>query len=264
MKIVEQLSKTEKELDRLIRKTRSRIKNAPQGTLNIHINKGKVQYYCNSVEGGKRKKYYLRKEDMNKISRLAQKDFDSKVLAAAEKQEKCIAAFLKEYDEYALKGIYEKLSQERKKLIAADVVDDEEYARQWMSVEYEQGRFELGAGEYYTRRGERVRSKTEKIIADTLFMHGIPYRYEYPLHLKDGQTWRPDFIILNKRTREEYILEHFGMMDDPVYCANALGKLHIYMENGFFSGENLLITAESSGRPFNTKTLDILIDHYLK
>ncbi len=264
MELREQLIRNRKELNRIIKQARDRLKNAPPGTLSIHIENGAPYYYWNTTDNGKRRKRYLRKSDSYKISRLAQKDYDSKVLAVAEKQEKCIAAFLKEYDEYALKGIYEKLSPQRKKLIAADVVDDEEYARQWMSVEYEQGRFELGAGEYYTHKGERVRSKSEKIIADALYTNGIPYRYEYPLHLKNGQVWRPDFIILNKRTREEYILEHFGMMDDPVYCANALGKLHIYMENGFFPGENLLITAESSGKPFNTKTLDILIDHYLK
>lgn len=264
MEIREQLNMSRKELNRIINKARSRLKNAPPGTLSIYIEKGNPYYYLNIMEDGKRRKHYLRKQDSYKISSLAQKDFDKQIINAAEKQKKCIDDFLKEYDGYALRNIYAKLSPQRKQLIEADIVDDEEYARRWMSVEYEPGRFEFAAGEYYTLKGERVRSKSEKIIADALFQNGIPYRYEYPLHLNNGQTWRPDFTILNKRTREEFILEHFGMMDDPDYCAGALGKLHVYMENGYFPGENLLITAESSSKPLNTKTLDILIDHYLK
>ena len=264
MKTVEKLSEIRKDLDRVIKNTKSRMKNAPPGSLNISTGQKTPRYYWNTSVNGKRKKYYLGKKDAFKINSLAQKDFDRQIMRAAEIQKRCIDAFLKEYDEDALRNIYKNLSPERKKLIDADYLDDEEYARQWMAVSYEEGRFDLGTGEFYTQRGERVRSKSEKIIADALFSHGIPYRYEYPLHMDDGKTWRPDFTILVKRTRKEYILEHFGMMDDPDYLSNALGKLHVYMENGFFPGDNLLITAESSARPLSTKDLDMIIDHYLK
>lgn len=260
--ITRELAALGAELDRLIKKTRGRLKNVPAGSLNISIKHGQPMYYWYKGETGKKK--YLGKEEEFKISRLAQKDFDLKVLRAAEKQKKSIDTFLKNYDEDALKSIYAALPPERKKLIDADVVDDDEYVANWLSVSYEPGKFNYGAAEYYSLKGERVRSKSEKIIADTLYINGIPYRYEFPLRLKDGQTWRPDFRILNIRTREEFILEHFGMMDDPDYCANALGKMHILMDNGYFPGENLLITAESSLKPFNTKDLDMIIKHYLK
>ena len=252
------------ELGLLIKKTRIRLKNVPAGSLNITTKKGQPMYYWYKRENEKTKKHYLGKEERSKIRRLAQKDFDMKMIRAAEKQKKSIDTFLKNYDEDALKNIYKSLSPERKKLIDADIVDDEEYARRWLAVSYQSGRFDNSTSEYYTLKGERVRSKSEKIIADTLYTHGIPYRYEYPLNMKNGQSWRPDFTILNKRTREEFILEHFGMMDDPEYCTAALGKLHIYMENDFFPGENLLITAESSAKPLSTKDLDMIIDHYLK
>ena len=37
--------------------------------------------------------------------------------------------------------------------------------------------------EFITNRGERVMSKSEKIIADELDRWGIPYKYEKPLPL---------------------------------------------------------------------------------
>ncbi|MFQ6929598.1 MAG: hypothetical protein ACLRR3_00115 [Eubacterium sp.] len=38
-----------------------------------------------------------------------------------------------------------------------------------------------------------------------------------PLRLKGYGTVKPDFTVLNKRTRHEYVWEHFGMMDDSIY-----------------------------------------------
>lgn len=263
-KITRELAEFGAELGILIKKTRNRLKNVPEGSLNISMKRGQPMYYWYKKENEKTKKQYLGKEERSKICRLAQKDYDMKVIRAAEKQKKSIDTFLKNYDEDALKSIYTALSPERKKLIVADIIDDEEYARQWLDVDYEPGKFDYSTAEYYTLKGERVRSKSEKIIADTLYSNSIPYRYEYPLQLENGQIWRPDFRMLNKRTREEFILEHFGMMDNPDYCASAIGKMHILMDNGYFPGENLLITAESSLKPFNTKDLDLIIKHYLK
>ena len=54
-----------------------------------------------------------------------------------------------------------------------------------------------------TEKGEYVRSKSEKIIADTLTKNNINYVYELPLRLKGYGTVKPDFTVLNKRTRHE-------------------------------------------------------------
>ena len=54
----------------------------------------------------------------------------------------------------------------------------------WLSEKYEGKQFREGEPVILTDRGERVRSKSEKIIADYLFRKGIPYKYEKPLYLK--------------------------------------------------------------------------------
>lgn len=52
-----------------------------------------------------------------------------------------------------------------------------------------------------------MRSKSEVIIADLLNKEGIPYRYEFPLYLKEFNTVYPDFTILNVRKRKEIYWE---------------------------------------------------------
>ena len=120
------------------------------------------------------------------------------------------------------------------------------------------------APEFYTTNGERVRSKSEIIIADLLTKEGIPYRYECPIYLIGIGRIYPDFTVLNIRNRKEFLWEHFGMMDDPVYAENAIHKIRLYEQNGFFPGENLILTYESKKTPINQKILMNLIDKYLK
>ena len=111
-----------------------------------------------------------------------------------------------------------------------------------------------------------MRSKSEKIIADYYDRRGIPYRYEYPLALKDGRrliTRHPDFTVLNPRTRQVFYHEHFGRMDDPGYVMKMLERLDLYQSNGLYPGEKLLMTFESSSRPLAMPQLEQMIKKYL-
>ena len=117
--------------------------------------------------------------------------------------------------------------------------------------------------EFLTVKRERVRSKSEKIIADTFFQRGIPYRYEYPIKIKGMGTIHPDFFLLNKRTRKEYVYEHFGMMSDVGYVNQANKKINIYSKAGLIYGKNFIYTMESQEVPLSMATLDALINEYL-
>lgn len=117
--------------------------------------------------------------------------------------------------------------------------------------------------ELENENGEQFRSKSETIIAEKLKNNKIPYIYEYPLKLKNGKTIYPDFYILNKRTRETYYYEHFGMMDDPEYCINALRKIDDYARNEIHIGQKLLVTFEAIEKPLSIKTLEELIKNNL-
>jgi DNA helicase IV len=68
-----------------------------------------------------------------------------------------------------------------------------------------------------TLRGEYVKSYGEKVIANYLFEHAIPYRYEQN-HNWSGFNYRPDFTLPKSGDRETtVIIEYFGLAGDPDY-----------------------------------------------
>ncbi len=68
---------------------------------------------------------------------------------------------------------------------------------------------------------------------------------------------------LNVRKRKEVILEHFGKMDDFRYVSKNIPKIDIYQKNGFFPGDNFIMSFETSQYPLDVRTIDILIVKYL-
>ena len=141
---------------------------------------------------------------------------------------------------------------------------ESQFVESWGSVEYEGKGFRMDLPELYTAKGERVRSKSEVMIADLLNKEAIPYRYEYPLYLKGFDLVYPDFTVLNVKKRKEIYWEHFGMMDDSEYVEKAMKKITVYAQNGIFPGINLIVTFETRKTPLNQKMAMLVIKEYLK
>jgi hypothetical protein len=112
-----------------------------------------------------------------------------------------------------------------------------------------------------TERGEKVRSKSEAIIANILNNLGLDYRYEYPI---EGNEWpgirRPDFVLFSKN-HKPLLWEHLGMLDDPDYCARWDAKLEWYRANGFTEGINLFVTRDETGGGLDSQLLRKTADH---
>ena len=85
---------------------------------------------------------------------------------------------------------------ERQKLIDPVEPTWEQRVEQWNAIEYQRKEFEEGMAVILTQKGERVRSKSEKILADYFYQNGIPYKYEMPLYLKGFGVIHPDFTFL--------------------------------------------------------------------
>ena len=239
------------------------LKNAPEGALRICSHGNRTQYYQRNdpkdFNGA-----YIRENDIQIAQELAQKDYDKKVLCAIEKELSAIKKYLSNYPMVNAEQIYENLHRERRKLVSPILEPDEQYVKSWKSVKYQGKAFSEDTPEFYTAKEERVRSKSELIIADLLNKEGIPYRYEYPIHLSGMGKIYPDFTVLNVKKRKEMYWEHFGMMDDPSYVEKALQKIVLYEKNGIFHGENLILTYETRKNPMNQKEIMHLIQHYLK
>lgn len=257
----------EKELSQLkecVIKAKKNLDKAPRGNLRVRKWNGVVEYYYRNTESGSVEESrgngrYLRKNEIDFARKLAQRDYDMSVIKLAEERIKVIERFLEAYDKTCLKKLYRKVNPYRKILITPSVLSDEEFIKQWQEMEYKGKPFEDDENIILTEKGERVRSKSEKIIADKLFSLGIPYRYEYPLVLSNGVKIYPDFTILRMPMREEVYLEHFGMMDDPEYADTALYKLSTYEKNEIYLGVNLFVTYETGKKALNTKGLDGLV-----
>lgn len=114
-----------------------------------------------------------------------------------------------------------------------------------------------------TSKGEWVRSKSEVIIADHLYRHGLePPLYELPLTL-GGVTKYPDFTIEDAESGTNYYWEHCGMLHVPSYFRRWQEKLAWYDANGIREGGGpngtLIVTRdESNGSIDSAKIMQVL------
>lgn len=248
-------------LERVIKKTKARLENAPEGRLRLSKSHNYIQYYCCTEE--KKSGDYISKENEALAQQLAQKSYDYKILQLAEKRLSQIKKLVKDYADDELEKVYFKEHLERQKLIEPIEPTWEQRISEWKAEEYKGKDFQEGTPIILTEKGERVRSKSEKIMADYFYRNGIEYKYECPLYLKGLGTIYPDFTFLSKKTCEEIYWEHNGKCDDTVYARNMVRKINAYENNGIFPGERLVLTYETEQTILNTSKIEQLVKKYL-
>lgn len=239
-----------------IEKREKRLDKAPAGTLRISKKGKTIQYYIRRQT--EKSGTYLKRADQKLILTLAQKKYDERFIRLAKSELKYLRTFVDHYSTQ-IRGLALPFPWEIKKDMDIAEMTDEEYVHYWQSMEYKPKKIDEGVPFHVTARGERVRSKSEELIANALFSHGIPYKYECPVRLYNGEFRYPDFTILNLRTRKVVLLEHLGMLDDPDYIYANLKKVREYEKSGIFLGKELLITAESQKMPMNTRVINAFI-----
>jgi len=257
----EQLLSRKNALEVVLAVKKVQLKSAPEGKLRITSSNGCIQYY-NQAEGFSKNGKYIPKSAHKLALQLAQKEYNLKLIQEIEMQIKCISAAIAGLEHHNCNAVYSMLNSKRQALIEPVTLSDEEYIRRWGQVPYSKKGFSSDASELFTAKGERVRSKSEIIIADTLGHLGIPYRYEFPLQLK-RYTVHPDFYCLNVSSRQEFAWEHFGMMDNADYASKAVEKLVAYEAAGYFPGKNLIITMETVSSPISSRQINLIAEQYL-
>lgn len=240
------------QLEQLIIQKQKEISMAPKGRLRVSKNKGTYQYY-KITENADTLGTYISKNNIHEAEQLAKSDYNKKILPQLQKELAKINNLLSNTQD--LQQHYENLHIGRKKIFSPVTLSNKDFASNWLAVEYNHKPFDPTAPILQTSTGQRVRSKSEVMIADTLTRLGIPYRYEFPVRLKN-YTVHPDFYCLNLRTRQEFAWEHFGMMDDPEYAQNAVSKIQDYQKQGYFPGKNLITTFETKTTPISTKQIE--------
>jgi hypothetical protein len=146
-------------------------------------------------------------------------------------------------------------------LIAPLTLTEEEYARQWERRTYYR-KPNTNSYKFETIKGETVRSKSEVIIANILFLLGIPYKYEYPLILPNGRTIYVDFLILDVKNRKEIWYEHFGMMGIVWYADDNTERFNDIVSAGLIPGDNFIATFETENKVLDTETILKIFEPY--
>ena len=110
-----------------------------------------------------------------------------------------------------------------------------------------------------TLRGEEVRSKSELLIANILYLENIRYFYESSFRL-GGETVVPDFVIPLKDGNYD-IWEHLGLLEQEQYQTRWAWKKNLYTKNNYVENLNLIITKDTQGG-FDTRDIQYMIQTY--
>jgi hypothetical protein len=289
--IIRILEETAGNLGKIIESSRPET----SGSLNLKIVKGRPLFFCRTEEGEQK---YVKMSDDEQIKRLSSNYYAKKLKAAAVKEKKqidnCLDILSKNPEESDVDKVTQRIPEAIKDNLSYSELTNEGYARRWQEGNKVVKKRRIHDKDDYHRfktlRGDYVGSKSEVIIADRLYVKGIPYHYEIaftpeaefdvsrPVYDQfgfiagyevigfspfDQDTLHPDFYVLNKRTRKAYFWEHLGKMDDPSYCLKNFNRFMRILDAGYIIGEDLIVTHEDSKHPLMTESIDAIIEKYL-
>ena len=263
--INEILNARKEALEKLMAQIEKELSGMPEGRLRINHRRagpGSTQYY-QCIPGGSRNGIYISKSEERLAYKLARKSYLQLLKEQIRLQLSYLSNDVPDLSNKPLLDVFNNMTADRQKLVIPLLEDDKAFTERWLSVEYDHLLFEPETPVHMTDRGERVRSKSEKILADRFNALGIPYLYEKPIKTGRNKRRIPDFTLLNIRKREVYYWEHFGMMDDKDYVNANIDKINEYARVGIIPGKNLIMTFETKDNVLDTTAVNNIIKAYL-
>lgn len=268
MGFIEALDKRTELLNMIKRQAERDIKKVPEGQLHCKKVDKVLRFYYRRTALDTNGTYLSSEGKQGElIQKLAQKKYAEMMLNAAEGElkyiDRCRRIITQLSSRAKVEDVVDKLKPPLQTMTMHYIETDEEFARNWQNEPYEYYDFKEFNKVHSTLLGEKVRSKSEQIIANILFHLGIPYKYECPLR-SGFRKLHPDFTILDVRRRKVIYWEHFGKADDENYATNAITKLAAYSSMCVDVGGDLIVTCETSGAPLDTDyVMSILSDRGL-
>lgn len=249
------------QIEKRILRNKERWDKSPEGRVRFAKNHGVMQCYMRPE--GEDKYRFVPKAEWMIVKKMVQKDYEKTLLKRIERTKSAIKKFLKQYEIEQIGALYNDMSEGRKLLIKPFEKPVEQRIQEWME-EHPGGQNPYPMERTYkTERGELVRSKSEKIIADLLYTMKIPYQYEPYLCLNGYHVVYPDFMVYNVKKNQTLYWEHFGLIDNSEYAQHGWEKLIEYEHNGIFAGEDLIFSMETTDRPLDVDLLKEKIQRLL-
>jgi len=257
---IDQIREERNSLERALQKARKELDRAPDELLQYRSSK-KGGFFYYSMPRGTRKKTYLGKKKLNKAIAIAQRDYDilfTKIGNAYLEQLNSLLSFIEKNN---IDDAYDGLIAARKTLVCPLLKTAAIKKQEFETAEYQGKSISGETVAFKTDRNEVVRSKSEVLIANKLNFRGIPYKYERPVEIC-GFIVHPDFSVWNASKNKVVYWEHFGMMDDPQYCKNAIQRINQYESAGYKLGSDIIYTFESSQNRLTPAIIEHMIDAY--
>lgn len=252
-----QMLREKEVLDKRERTILERLQTYPAGKL-IYSQNGKHKKWYISCNG---QKIYIPSKEKNTAVTMAEKKYYEAMLQDILQEKYAIQGYLnlcskdKTREEQMLETtVYSELLQKAFTSSNAGITE-------WEKQDYERCPKYPEQLIHPIFDGQKVRSKSEAIIATMLHVNKIPFHYEEALHLGRKVIY-PDFTIRHPVTGRTYYWEHFGMMDNENYAQAAFQKMQLYNINGIMLSDTLLATYESEESPLKSNIVENMIQQY--
>lgn len=126
----------------------------------------------------------------------------------------------------------------------------------WAAEPYEQSDRYPEEKDKETSRGLWVRSKSEMLICEKLYVFDVPFRYEQVLHI-GNRSFALDFTFLD-RNNNPFYLEYCGIMNEPGYVKTFRWKRDLFEAVGISEWTNMIYIFEKNNK-ISVKHIETII-----
>lgn len=238
---------------------RKELKLLPKGSLSTQTIKGKT-YYTHKL---KDKRKYLGRKDQATVQALQKRHFLSASIKRIQSNLDAMEKFIKHYKMIDPNVIGDSFTKAYRPL-PDDCFDLSKSINftTWENEPYDKCKKFLEQLKHMTMKGEKVRSKSEAIVANMLVSRNIPYHYEEVLKLPDI-TLNPDFKIAVRSENRFRLLEHCGMISKPKYRDTFLEKLETYLLNGYIPFIDVVFTFDDQEGRIDTLQISKILNAFM-
>lgn len=231
------------------------LRKLPSGTLSCVMRDGKRTFFQVEKADNKRIRKSINKNE-KKIEDLAKKMYLETEIKMLKSSIEAAKLFLDSYEEVSVDNILRKIPETiHDKLLPSPHED-------WATQDYPKSSYMPESKVHTTTRGLKVRSKSELLIAEKLYEHGISFRYEQVLSI-NGVQLAPDFTVKPQSGKLIY-WEHCGLTGNKKYMEKHKWKLSVYEEAGIVPWDNLIITYDDKYGILNLSIIESEISNKIK
>lgn len=255
----EKIEKVLAELEDRLKLANIELKMCPEGTLSFVKRDGRGTFFQIINSGGKRLRKSINKAP-DFIRGLARKEYLIKEKRLLEKNIKVLREVMKSLVEPSPDNVLRSISRHLQG-IPEEYFFPEQNKDCWANQPYEMSNYKPEEKKHTTSRGLKVRSKSEVLIAEMLYIFNIQFRYEQVIRI-NGIVLVPDFTIKLPDGRIFY-WEHCGLMSSKEYREHQKWKMEIYEKGDIVPWKNLIVTYDDEEGNINVGIIESEIKNKL-